>query len=207
MGPTSTSRNVPYSLSTPQASSGRVPPPSILVRNGIVRSPLWSGARGAPVSYQSRGCQRGNQASEVATMRYSRHWGGERLTLVDDPGRHTRAAVAARRRYEAVHRAARIEEAVAGLEQPIGLAPGLEYQGAFEDIAGLVARVRVIADLRARRQHRRSDHDFLSRHARLIVPFEYGSYRLGGSLRLVRGGLPRQRTHGAQCAMCHFLRK
>src|ERR1700689_5106294 len=31
-------RNVPYSLSTPHASSGRVPPPSILVRNCIVRS-------------------------------------------------------------------------------------------------------------------------------------------------------------------------
>src|ERR1700737_2201359 len=38
MGPISTSRNVPYSLSTPHESSSRVPPPSILVRNCIVRS-------------------------------------------------------------------------------------------------------------------------------------------------------------------------
>src|SRR5579863_10616620 len=35
MGPTSTSRNVPYSLSTPHRSSACVPPPSILVRNCI----------------------------------------------------------------------------------------------------------------------------------------------------------------------------
>src|SRR6266404_5220539 len=147
MGPTSTSRNVPYSLSTPQSPSGRVPPPSIRVRNCI-----------------------------------SRHRRRERLSFVDDPGRHARASVIARRRDEAVHRAARIEETVAGFEQPIGLAPGLEYQGPFEDIAGLVARVRVIADRRPGRHHGRPDHDFLARHARLIVAFEYGSYRLGGRL-------------------------
>src|ERR1700721_2122288 len=40
MGPISTSRKVPYSLSTPQVPGGRVPPPSILVRNCIVKSPL-----------------------------------------------------------------------------------------------------------------------------------------------------------------------
>src|SRR5258708_10401393 len=134
----------------------------------------------------------------------SRHRRRERLSFVDDPGRHTRAAVIARRRDEAVYRAARIEETVAGFEHPIGLAPGLEYQGTFEDIASLVARVRVIADRRARRQHRRPDHDFLAGHARLVVAFEYGSYRLRGRLRLVRRGIHGPRNHGEQRNMHPF---
>src|SRR5882757_10975989 len=102
MGPTNTSRNVPYSLSTPQASSGRVPPPSILVRNCIVRSPRGPAPKARAPSYQSQGSRR----------RDSWNRRGERLTLVDDPGRHGRGALIARRRGDAVHRAAKIEETV-----------------------------------------------------------------------------------------------
>src|SRR5580658_9179356 len=55
MGPTRTSRNVPYSLSTPHRSSACVPPPSILVRNCIVDSLLSTPAIfGVGASYRNQ---------------------------------------------------------------------------------------------------------------------------------------------------------
>src|ERR1700733_3186088 len=124
----------------------------------------------------------------IALADVSRHRGGERLSFVDDPGGHRSSAVAARGGNEAVHRAARIEEAVAGFEQSVGLSLCLEYQATLEHIAGLVPRVGVIADTRARRQHGRPDHDFLARHARLIVAFKYRAHRLRRGFRLLGGG-------------------
>src|SRR5580704_3149289 len=73
MGPTSTSRNVPYSLSTPQRSSAGVPPPSILVRNCIPTFSFVPGrSRGAGVLIPSPaggspGC--GRQAGEITGHR------------------------------------------------------------------------------------------------------------------------------------------
>src|ERR1700678_3381176 len=191
MGPTSTSRKVPYSLSTPQVPSGRVPPPSVLVRSCIVKSP------------PSRSASAGTaDIIPIALADVSRHRGGERLSFVGDPGGHRSSAVAARGGNEAVHRAARIEEAVAGFEQSVGLSLCLEYQATLEHIAGLVPRVRVIADARARRQHGRPDHDFLARHARLIVAFKNRAYRLRRGLRLLGGGAQGQYECGDQRNLC-----
>src|ERR1700733_1079017 len=176
MGPTSTSRKVPYSLSTPQVPSGRVPPPSVLVRSCMVKSPSWSASAGTA------------DIIPIGLADVSRRRGGERLSFVDDPGGHGSSAFAAGGGNEAVHRAARIEETVAGFEQSVGLSLGLEYQVALEHIAGLVARVGVIADTRARRQHGRPHHDFLARHARLIVAFKYRAHRLRRGFRLLGGG-------------------
>ena len=62
----------------------------------------------------------------------------------------------------------------------------MEYQHTFDHITRLISGMSVIANGCTGRKHRRSNDDFLPRHAGLIVLFENGSHRLRAGGRLVR---------------------
>lgn len=55
------------------------------------------------------------------------------------------------------------------------MALSLKSKRSFEHVTNLVAGVRVIADTGARRQCRRADDDYFSRHARLIIALKNGT--------------------------------
>ena len=93
---------------------------------------------------------------ETARVTLVRRRDRERFAFVDNPRRHCRSAFAARDRRQAMNHAARIEETIAGLENPIGLPLGFEHQGPFEYVAEFVSGMSMKADGGAGRQYRRA---------------------------------------------------
>jgi hypothetical protein len=79
-----------------------------------------------------------------------------------------------------VNHAARIEEAVSGVERLIGLAFDFPDDGAFHHVTDLIARMGMKADGGSGRQHRGAYHNFQLGIAGQIVPLQHDPFRLIG---------------------------
>lgn len=103
---------------------------------------------------------------------------GDGYPFVHDPGRHGRAAVAARCRDQTVDRAAFVEKSISGLQSSVGLAASFQDQGAFEDVAALVSGMGMKSDRGVGRQHGGADDDFLAGYTRLVMMLDERAHRL-----------------------------